>query len=130
MENQIKVAYHAGVIVPSSGTPSTKKEILLTASELKQVRAALEKGKKLVQTRLERTKKSFKRYSTTIEQNAINSALYKTDHCKPVQLYPVAMLEAETEAIIYGLEHIKNNKSKEAQQLISKLSSYIYECEG
>lgn len=131
MDNQVIITYPQGLIVPGNGTTTVKTEILLTASELEQVRAAIEHGKHLIQIRLSRTKKSFKRYTTTIEQNTINSVLYKVEHSKPLQLYPVELLADETAAVIYCLEHTRNSKSKDVQQLIHTLNSYLtQDCEG
>lgn len=125
----IEISMPQGVIVPDTGTTVRKAEILLTSSELEQVRAALEHGKQLIQTRLTRTKKPMKRCTTEIEGNVISSVMEKTEHCKPVRLYPVEVLAAELEAIIYCLERSKNSKSKDVQQLIASLSAY-YDYEG
>lgn len=125
MENNLEISLPQGVVVPDTGVTARKAEILLTASQLEQVRTALEHGKRLIQTRLNRTKKPMKRCTTEIEGNVISSVMEKTEHCKPVQLYLVAVLSTELEAIIYCLEHSKNSKSKDVQQLIASLSAYF-----
>ena len=105
--------------------PAYSVKLPLTAAELEQVRTSLEHGKRLIQTRLTRTKKSTKQCITTIEQNAVNSVLDKAERCKPVKMYPLEVLGVELEAIIYCLEHSKNSKSKDVQQLIAFLSEYF-----
>lgn len=97
----------------------------MTASQLEQVRTALKHGKRLIHTRLTRTKKPIKRCTTEIEGNVISFVMEKTEHCKPVKLYPVEVLAAELEAIIYCLGRSKNSKSKDVQQLIASLSTYF-----
>lgn len=121
----IEISLPRGVVVPDTGVTARKAEILLTASELEQVRTALEHGKRLIQARLTRTKKPMKRCTTEIEGNVISSVMEKTEHCKPVQRYPLEVLGVELEAIIYCLERSKNSKSKEVQQLIAFLSAYF-----
>ena len=127
MENyvEIETSMPQGVVVPDIGVTARKAEILLTAYQLEQIRTALEHGKQLIQTRLTRTKKPMKRCTTEIEGNVISSVMDKTEHCKPLQLYPVEVLAAELEAIIYCLERSKNSKSKNVQQLIASLSAYF-----
>lgn len=121
----IEISLPHGVVVPDTGVTTRKTEILLTASELEQVKKALESGMKLIQTRLNRTKKSMKRCTTTIEQNTVNSVLDKAERCKPVQVYPLEVLGVELEAIIYCLKRSRNSKSKDVQQLIASLSAYF-----
>lgn len=121
----IEVTLPQGVIAPDSGVPAQNVEILLTASQLKLVKSALEHGKRLIRTRLNRTKKPLKRCTTEIEGNVISSVMEKTEHCKCVQRYPIEILDVELEAIIYCLEHSQNSKSKDVQQLIASLSAYF-----
>ena len=121
----IEISLPRGVVVTDTGVTARKAEILLTASELEQVRTALKHGKQLIQTRLIRTKKPMKRCTTEIKGNVISSVMEKTEHCKPVKLYPVEVLSTELEAIIYCLERSKNSKSKDMQQLIASLSAYF-----
>ena len=121
----IEISLPRGVVVPDTGVTARKTELLLTASELEQVITALEHGKRLIRTRLNRTKKPMKCCTTEIEGNVISSVMEKTEHCKPVRLYPVEVLSAELEAIIYCLERSKNSKSKDVQQLIASLSAYF-----
>ena len=121
----IEITLPQGIIAPDNGIPAHNVKLHLTAAELEHVRTALEHGKQLIQTRLTRTKKPMKRCTTEIEGNVISSVMEKTEHCKPVQLYPVEVLAAELEAIIYCLERSKNSKSKDVQQLIASLSAYF-----
>lgn len=121
----IKKSLPQGVVAPDNGVPAYSVKLPLTAAELEQVRTALEHGRRLIQTRLTRTKKSTKQCITTIEQNAVNSVLDKAERCKPVKMYPLEVLGVELEAIIYCLEHSKNSKSKDVQQLIAFLSEYF-----
>ncbi len=121
----IEISLPRGVVVPDTGVTSRKTEILLTASELEQVKKSLESGMKLIQTRLNRTKKPMKRCTTEIEGNTVLSAMSKAERCKPVQLYPLEVLDVELEAILYCLERSKNSKSKDVQQLIASLSAYF-----
>lgn len=121
----IKKSLPQGVVAPDNGVPVYSVKLPLTAAELEQVRTALEHGRRLIQTRLTRTKKSMKQCITTIEQNAVNSVLDKAERCKPVQMYPLEVLGVELEAIIYCLEHSKNSKSKDVQKLIAFLSEYF-----
>ena len=121
----IEISLPRGIVVPDTGITARKAEILLTASQLEQVRTALEHGKRLIQTRLTRTKKPMKRCTTEIEGNVISSVIEKTERCKPIQLYPVEVLAAELEAVIYCLERSKNSKSKDVQQLIASLYAYF-----
>lgn len=125
MENYFEISLPQGVIAPDNGVPACNVELLMTAAQLEQVRIALEHGKRLIRTRLIRTKKPMKRCTTEIEGNVISSVMEKTEHCKPVQLYPVEVLAAELEAIIYCLGRSKNSKSKDVQQLIASLSAYF-----
>lgn len=121
----IKKSLPQGVVAPDNGVPAYSVKLPLTAAELDQVKTALEHGRRLIQTRLTRTKKSMKQCITTIEQNAVNSVLDKAERCKPVQMYSLEVLGVELEAIIYCLEHSKNSKSKDVQQLIAFLSEYF-----
>lgn len=52
----IEISLPRGVVVPDTGVTARKTELLLTASELEQVITALEHGKRLIRTRLNRTK--------------------------------------------------------------------------
>lgn len=121
----IKITLPQGVIAPDNGVPAHNVKLHLTAAELEQVRTALEHGKRLIQTRLNRTKKPFKRCTTKIEGNTVLSVLSKAEQCKPVQIYPLEVLGVELEAIVYCLERSKNSKSKNVQQLIASLYSYF-----
>ncbi len=121
----IEISLPQGVIAPDNGVPAHKVKVQLTAAELDQVRTALEHGKRLIQTRLNRTKKPFKRCTTEIEGNTVLSVLSKAEQCKPVQIYPLEVLGVELEAIVYCLERSKNSKSKNVQQLIASLYSYF-----
>ena len=67
----------------------------------------------------------MKRCTTEIEGNVISSVIEKTERCKPIQLYPVEVLAAELEAIIYCLERSKNSKSKDVHRLIASLYAYF-----
>lgn len=122
---EVKISSPQGVIAPDSGVPAYNSQLPLTAAQLEQVKSALKHGKQLIQTRLNRTQKSTKQHTTVIEQNAVNSVLDKAERCKPVQLYTLEVLGVELEVIIYCLEHSKNSKSKEVQQLIAFLSQYF-----
>lgn len=121
----IKKSLPQGVVAPDNGVPVYSVKLPLTAAELDQVKTTLEHGRRLIQARLTRTKKSMKQCITTIEQNAVNSVLDKAERCKPVQMYSLEVLGVELEAIIYCLEHSKNSKSKDVQQLIAFLSEYF-----
>lgn len=121
----IEISLPRGVVVPDTGVTSRKTEILLTASELEQVKKSLKSGMKLIQTRLNRTKKPMKRCTTEIEENTVLSAISKAERCKPIHLYPLEVLDVELEAILYCLERSKNSKSKDVQQLIASLSAYF-----
>lgn len=121
----IEISLPQGVVAPDNGVPAYNTKLYLTAAQLEQVRTALEHGKRLIQTRLNRTKKSTKRCTTTIERNVVNSVLDKTERCKPVQVYPLEVLGVELETIIYCLEHSKTSKGKNVQQLIDFLSEYF-----
>lgn len=124
----IKISLPQGVVAPDNGIPAYNFNLLLTAAQIEQVKTALEHGQRLIQTRLARTKKSKNRFEATIEQNTVNSALDKAKRCKPVQRYSLEVLSVEVEAIIYCLEHSKNSKRKDVQQLIAILSEAL-ECE-
>ncbi len=121
----IKITLPQGVIAPDNGVPAHKVKVQLTAAELEHVRTALEHGKQLIQTRLNRTKKPLKRCTTKIEGNTVLSVLSKAEQCKPVQIYQLEVLSVELEAIVYCLERSKNSKSKDVQLLIASLSAYF-----
>lgn len=121
----LKISLPQGVVAPDNGVPTYNVKLPLTAAQLEQVKTALEHGQRLIQTRLTRAKKPMKRCTTEIEGNVISSVLDKAERSKPVQLYPLEVLDGELETIIYCLEHSKNSKSKEVQQLIAFLSQYF-----
>lgn len=110
----------------SSGTVA-KITMFLEASDMEQVKVALNKGKRLIETRLNRTKNSFKGMHTETELNNVNSALTKAENAKPKVLYPVELLTCEVETLIYSLEHMKNCNSKAIKCLIDELNRSLYD---
>lgn len=122
----LKISLPQGVVAPDNGVPEFNLKLPLTASQLEQIKTALEHGQRLIQTRHNRTKKSRERYTTTIEQNAAKSVLDKIERCKPEQVYCLETFGVELETIIYCLKRAKNSKSKDVQQLIAFLSEYFY----
>ena len=104
---------HSGTVV--------KINLDLSRSELDQIKTALSNGRRTAEHRLERTKDIIKRHCTGTDINNINSAIYKTEKCKPQTVYPLELLSSELEAVLYCLEHSKGSKSKETQKLIAEL---------
>lgn len=123
MEDQFTIQIPDGLLT-QYGT-SVKTTLLLSSEEIEQVKKVLIDGKRKALVYLERTKEPFKRVNRGVDINNIDMSLYKAEHCKPKQLYPLELHTAEAESILYCLEHSAKRKSKVTQQLIDMLNASL-----
>lgn len=121
MNDKFTEEFPKGLLTLSEREQAVNITLLLSANELEQVKSVLISSRKKAVAYLNRTKRSFKRINRSIDINNIDMSLYKAEHCKPRNVYPLKLLSSEIETLIHCLECSEKKKSKHIQQMIDML---------